>query len=177
MKMEVPPRTSSRQQEVLFLQPPAGGAVPPAASRRMEDDSLPEDCDITVGGVDVLNQSECICSEPTATDLSSTSPAPFKADPAHIKEAAGDDLCLRFVLSCVYCELLSVCSTLEACLTCPGGGAICCCEFICCCCSGEAEGVTCGEEACQTLVDCGAECCSSNFLDFCLECCSFVFPS
>ncbi|CAL8369828.1 unnamed protein product [Lota lota] len=178
----------------------------------MENDSLPEDCDITMGGAKVrLNQSECLCNQPTATGdtddthtfplhhphhhhppshgnhLLSASPAPsqtdsapFRADPAHIKEAAGDDLCLRCVLSCLFCELVSMCSTLEACLACSGGGAICCCEVICCCCSGEAEGVACEEEACQALVDCGIleDCCSStDLLDFSLECCSFFFPS
>lgn len=200
----------------------------------MEDDSLPEDCDITVSRVNIrVNQSECICTQPTATGdtddiasplsrsssslslppsssssdthtfplhhphhhhppnpgnhLSSTSPAPhrtdptqFRADPAHIKEAAGDDLCLWCVLSCLFCELMSMCSALEACLTCPGGRAICCCEAICCCCSVEAEGMACVGAACHALVDCGIveDCCSSNdLLDFCLECCSFFFPT
>ncbi|CAL8260232.1 unnamed protein product [Gadus morhua 'NCC'] len=180
----------------------------------MENDSMPKDCDITLGGAKIrLNQSECICNQPTATDDTedthadpphppipgnnpfSASPAPsliypapfradhapFRADPATIKEAAGDDLCLRCILSCLYCELFSLCSTLEACLTCQGGGATCCCDTICCCCSsGEAEGVACGEEACQALADCGIveDCCSStDLLDFSLECCSFFFPS
>ncbi|CAL8253068.1 unnamed protein product [Arctogadus glacialis] len=88
---------------------------------------MEEDCDITLGGAKVrLNQSECICNQPTATGDTedthadpphppipgnnpfSASPAPsliypapfradhahFRADPATIKEAAGDDFSL-----------------------------------------------------------------------------------
>ncbi|KAM6981569.1 uncharacterized protein LKV04_012335 [Tautogolabrus adspersus] len=110
--------------------------------------------------------------------LSSTkSHASVKTDAAHIKEVAGDDCCIQCLLGCLYCEMLSMCSALGACLACGMGGVGCCDSAVGCCCCVEAA---CTEEACQAVLDCGIleNCCgSSDCLEVCLECCSICFPS
>uniref|UniRef100_A0A1A7WJE9 Zgc:113363 n=3 Tax=Iconisemion striatum TaxID=60296 RepID=A0A1A7WJE9_9TELE len=100
----------------------------------------------------------------------------FNMDAAHIKEVAGDDCCVHCLLSCLFCELLSICSAVGDCLLCGLGGTGCCDSLIGCC-VGEAA---CTEEVCQAVLDCGIleNCCgSSDCLEICLECCSIIFPS
>nr|XP_057940259.1 myoD family inhibitor [Doryrhamphus excisus]XP_057940260.1 myoD family inhibitor [Doryrhamphus excisus]XP_057940261.1 myoD family inhibitor [Doryrhamphus excisus] len=121
----------------------------------------------------------CTTSPPPRHLSSNTSHTSFKVDAAHIKEVAGDDCCVHCLLACLFCELLSMCSAMGACLPCARGGAGCCtaADDDCCCCCMEAA---CTGEACQAVSDCGMleECCSSaDCLEICLECCSICFPS
>ncbi|XP_054638595.1 myoD family inhibitor domain-containing protein isoform X2 [Dunckerocampus dactyliophorus] len=127
----------------------------------------------------LLVSSTCNLPPPPHQHLSSSkSHASFKVDAAHIKEVSGDDCCVHCLLGCLFCEMLSMCSAVGACVPCAGGGAGCCAAADdCCCCCMEAA---CTGEACQALSDCGMleECCSSaDCLEICLECCSICFPS
>ncbi|XP_028296904.1 myoD family inhibitor domain-containing protein-like [Gouania willdenowi] len=100
-----------------------------------------------------------------------------KTNSAHIKEVAGDGCCVHCLLACLYCELLSMCSAVGACLECGVGGASCCDMASCCCCCVEA----CEDDTCTAVLDCAVleDCCcaSADCLEICLECCSICFPS
>lgn len=194
-------KMTSGQSESIVTQPTTNGSLPhhiprvaqapPPQSHRLED------CEISSGGSVTdslfsdddarLLQASSPCSQtkdphtdPTSVShrqSSSTSPALFKTDSAHIKEAAGGDCCAHCLLACLFCELSSFCSALAQCMLCGGGvtcaevGGACCCPdaLIGCCCLD----VGCTEECAIVETCCG----STDCLEICLECCSICFPS
>ncbi|KAF7210432.1 myoD family inhibitor [Nothobranchius furzeri] len=103
----------------------------------------------------------------------------FNMDAAHIKKVAGDDCFVHCLLSCLFCELLSICSAVGDCLLCGLGSGGSCDALIGCCVDTVGE-AACTEEVCQAVLDCGIleNCCgSAECLEICLECCSIIFPS
>ncbi|XP_061904151.1 myoD family inhibitor isoform X1 [Entelurus aequoreus] len=180
--------TSSSQSECISSQPvpnrprplQCADKAPPLRSVTTEDEDLSVAPTPLCASTHPFPVSSTSTRHPHHHHLSSnTSPTSFKVDAAHIKEVAGDDCCVHCLLACLFCELLSMCSAVGACLPCAGGVACCCAAAndCCRCCCVEAP---CTDEACQASWDCGmlGECCNSaDCLEICLECCSICFPS
>lgn len=82
------------------------------------------------------------------------------------------DCCVHCILSCLFCEFVTLCSLVlgqASCGVCP--------VEACCCCCGEEMGDDCN---CPCDMDCGImdACCeSSDCLEICMECCGICFPS
>ncbi|XP_058873192.1 myoD family inhibitor-like isoform X2 [Acipenser ruthenus] len=96
----------------------------------------------------------------------------IKCTASHMQQSAGEDRCVHCILACLFCEFLSLCSLLVECVACGRG-----CGEACCCGGGACfRG---GEDSCATAMDCGMleDCCESDCLEICFECCSICFPA
>ncbi|XP_036783507.2 myoD family inhibitor isoform X1 [Manis pentadactyla] len=87
---------------------------------------------------------------------------------------AQDDCCVHCILSCLFCEFLTLCNIVLDCATCGS----CSSEDSClCCCCGSGECADC-DLPCD--LDCGIldACCeSADCLEICMECCGLCFSS
>ncbi|XP_077790740.1 myoD family inhibitor domain-containing protein isoform X2 [Podarcis muralis] len=91
---------------------------------------------------------------------------------SHKPGSSPEDCCVHCILSCLFCEFVTLCSLVlgqASCGVCP--------VEACCCCCGEEMGDDCN---CPCDMDCGImdACCeSSDCLEICMECCGICFPS
>ncbi|KAM9752511.1 LOW QUALITY PROTEIN: uncharacterized protein ACNS7B_008985 [Menidia menidia] len=193
--------------------PPSASEAPPPSADRLDSSNgqLMVGCstDNICGRLPAVQQKgEDGCPSPVCAPSSSTSPiqtstskrhhqranqkrlskdpASSMTDAAHIKEVAGDDVCVHLLLSCLFCDLLYLCWAVGQCLGGGAGGAgpeMACCGAACCeaaCCGAACCEAACCEAACQALLDCTVleDCCgSADCLEVCLDCCSICFPS
>ncbi|XP_054992064.1 myoD family inhibitor [Sorex araneus] len=97
-----------------------------------------------------------------------------KSAASQIPLQAQEDCCVHCILSCLFCEFLTLCNIVLDCATCGS----CSSEDSClCCCCGQAECSDC-ELPCD--LDCGIldACCeSADCLEICMECCGLCFSS
>ncbi|KAL7985289.1 hypothetical protein Chor_003859, partial [Crotalus horridus] len=85
------------------------------------------------------------------------------------------DCCVHCILSCLFCEFLTLCNIMLDCATCGSCSSEDSC--ICCCCCGSGECADC-DLPCD--MDCGIidACCeSADCLEICMECCGLCFSS
>uniref|UniRef100_UPI00349FCDF6 myoD family inhibitor isoform 5 n=1 Tax=Mus musculus TaxID=10090 RepID=UPI00349FCDF6 len=83
--------------------------------------------------------------------------------------------CVHCILSCLFCEFLTLCNILLDCATCGSCSSEDSC--LCCCCCGSGECADC-DLPCD--LDCGIvdACCeSADCLEICMECCGLCFSS
>ncbi|XP_051008787.1 myoD family inhibitor [Acomys russatus] len=88
---------------------------------------------------------------------------------------AQDDCCVHCILSCLFCEFLTLCNIVLDCATCGSCSSEDSC--LCCCCCGSGECADC-DLPCD--LDCGIvdACCeSADCLEICMECCGLCFSS
>uniref|UniRef100_A0A8C6N5Q2 MyoD family inhibitor n=1 Tax=Mus spicilegus TaxID=10103 RepID=A0A8C6N5Q2_MUSSI len=88
---------------------------------------------------------------------------------------AQEDCCVHCILSCLFCEFLTLCNILLDCATCGSCSSEDSC--LCCCCCGSGECADC-DLPCD--LDCGIvdACCeSADCLEICMECCGLCFSS
>ncbi|KAB0391991.1 hypothetical protein E2I00_002066, partial [Balaenoptera physalus] len=85
------------------------------------------------------------------------------------------DCCVHCILSCLFCEFLTLCNIVLDCATCGSCSSEDSC--LCCCCCGSGECADC-DLPCD--LDCGIldACCeSADCLEICMECCGLCFSS
>uniref|UniRef100_A0A8C6D894 MyoD family inhibitor n=1 Tax=Moschus moschiferus TaxID=68415 RepID=A0A8C6D894_MOSMO len=83
--------------------------------------------------------------------------------------------CVHCILSCLFCEFLTLCNLVLDCATCGSCSSEDSC--LCCCCCGSGECADC-DLPCD--LDCGIldACCeSADCLEICMECCGLCFSS
>ncbi|KAL6078907.1 hypothetical protein STEG23_025477 [Scotinomys teguina] len=88
---------------------------------------------------------------------------------------AQEDCCVHCILSCLFCEFLTLCNLVLDCATCGSCSSEDSC--LCCCCCGSGECADC-DLPCD--LDCGIvdACCeSADCLEICMECCGLCFSS
>ncbi|XP_028622551.1 myoD family inhibitor isoform X2 [Grammomys surdaster] len=88
---------------------------------------------------------------------------------------AQEDCCVHCILSCLFCEFLTLCNIVLDCATCGSCSSEDSC--LCCCCCGSGECADC-DLPCD--LDCGIvdACCeSADCLEICMECCGLCFSS
>lgn len=99
-------------------------------------------------------------------ELGSPAPISLSLPPA--------DCCVHCILSCLFCEFLTLCNIVLDCATCGS----CSSDDSClCCCCGSGECADC-DLPCD--LDCGIldACCeSADCLEICMECCGLCFSS
>uniref|UniRef100_A0A8C8VHU4 MyoD family inhibitor n=1 Tax=Pelusios castaneus TaxID=367368 RepID=A0A8C8VHU4_9SAUR len=97
-----------------------------------------------------------------------------KSASSQIPAEAQEDCCVHCILSCLFCEFLTLCNIVLDCATCGS----CSSEDSCiCCCCGSGECADC-DLPCD--MDCGIvdACCeSADCLEICMECCGLCFSS
>uniref|UniRef100_A0A8D0L5R5 MyoD family inhibitor n=1 Tax=Sphenodon punctatus TaxID=8508 RepID=A0A8D0L5R5_SPHPU len=97
-----------------------------------------------------------------------------KSASSQIPTEAQEDCCVHCILSCLFCEFLTLCNIMLDCATCGSCSSEDSC--ICCCCSS-GECTDC-DLPCD--MDCGIidACCeSADCLEICMECCGLCFSS
>uniref|UniRef100_A0A8D0EUW0 MyoD family inhibitor n=1 Tax=Strix occidentalis caurina TaxID=311401 RepID=A0A8D0EUW0_STROC len=102
-----------------------------------------------------------------------TQPGPFPPLPTLWPFSA--DCCVHCILSCLFCEFLTLCNIVLDCATCGSCTSEDSC--ICCCCCNSGECADC-DLPCD--MDCGIidACCeSADCLEICMECCGLCFSS
>ncbi|XP_062365665.1 LOW QUALITY PROTEIN: myoD family inhibitor [Cinclus cinclus] len=98
-----------------------------------------------------------------------------KSPSSHIPIEAQEDCCVHCILSCLFCEFLTLCNIVLDCATCGSCTSEDSC--ICCCCCNSGECADC-DLPCD--MDCGIidACCeSADCLEICMECCGLCFSS
>ncbi|KAM5264011.1 myoD family inhibitor isoform 1-T1 [Ctenodactylus gundi] len=98
-----------------------------------------------------------------------------KSAASQIPLQAQEDCCLHCILSCLFCEFLTLCNLVLDCATCGSCSSDDSC--LCCCCCGQGECAGC-DLPCD--LDCGIldACCeSADCLEICMECCGLCFSS
>ncbi|XP_068774426.1 myoD family inhibitor isoform X2 [Struthio camelus] len=98
-----------------------------------------------------------------------------KSATSHIPIEAQEDCCVHCILSCLFCEFLTLCNIVLDCATCGSCTSEDSC--ICCCCCNSGECADC-DLPCD--MDCGIidACCeSADCLEICMECCGLCFSS
>ncbi|XP_044869090.1 myoD family inhibitor isoform X1 [Mauremys mutica] len=98
-----------------------------------------------------------------------------KSASSQIPVEAQQDCCVHCILSCLFCEFLTLCNIVLDCATCGSCSSEDSC--ICCCCCGSGE---CAECDLPCDMDCGIvdACCeSADCLEICMECCGLCFSS
>uniref|UniRef100_A0A8C3XIL0 MyoD family inhibitor n=1 Tax=Chelydra serpentina TaxID=8475 RepID=A0A8C3XIL0_CHESE len=98
-----------------------------------------------------------------------------KSASSQIPVEAQQDCCVHCILSCLFCEFLTLCNIVLDCATCGSCGSEDSC--LCCCCCGSGECADC-DLPCD--MDCGIvdACCeSADCLEICMECCGLCFSS
>ncbi|XP_006119389.1 myoD family inhibitor [Pelodiscus sinensis] len=98
-----------------------------------------------------------------------------KSASSQIPAEAQEDCCVHCILSCLFCEFLTLCNIVLDCATCSSCSSEDSC--ICCCCCGSGECADC-DLPCD--MDCGIvdACCeSADCLEICMECCGLCFSS
>ncbi|XP_009271208.1 PREDICTED: myoD family inhibitor [Aptenodytes forsteri] len=98
-----------------------------------------------------------------------------KSASSHIPIEAQEDCCVHCILSCLFCEFLTLCNIVLDCATCGSCTSEDSC--ICCCCCNSGECADC-DLPCD--MDCGIidACCeSAHCLEICMECCGLCFSS
>uniref|UniRef100_A0A8C3HW46 MyoD family inhibitor n=1 Tax=Chrysemys picta bellii TaxID=8478 RepID=A0A8C3HW46_CHRPI len=98
-----------------------------------------------------------------------------KSASSQIPVEAQQDCCVHCILSCLFCEFLTLCNIVLDCATCGSCSSEDSC--ICCCCCGSGECADC-DLPCD--MDCGIvdACCeSADCLEICMECCGLCFSS
>uniref|UniRef100_A0A8D0B4V2 MyoD family inhibitor n=1 Tax=Salvator merianae TaxID=96440 RepID=A0A8D0B4V2_SALMN len=109
------------------------------------------------------------------SQISKKSKASSKSASSHIPTEAQEDCCVHCILSCLFCEFLTLCNIMLDCATCGSCSSEDSC--ICCCCCGSGECADC-DLPCD--MDCGIidACCeSADCLEICMECCGLCFSS
>ncbi|XP_023578330.1 myoD family inhibitor isoform X1 [Octodon degus] len=110
-----------------------------------------------------------------ASQGSKKSKGSTKSTSSQIPLQAQEDCCVHCVLSCLFCEFLTLCNLVLDCATCGSCGSEDSC--LCCCCCGSGECADC-DLPCD--LDCGIldACCeSADCLEICMECCGLCFSS
>ncbi|XP_074167068.1 myoD family inhibitor [Sminthopsis crassicaudata] len=98
-----------------------------------------------------------------------------KSSASQIPIEAQEDCCVHCILSCLFCEFLTLCNIVLDCATCGSCSEDSC--ICCCCCGGSGECADC-DLPCD--MDCGIidACCeSADCLEICMECCGLCFSS
>ncbi|EHB10827.1 MyoD family inhibitor [Heterocephalus glaber] len=112
-----------------------------------------------------------------ASQGSKKSKGSTKSASSQIPLQAQEDCCVHCVLSCLFCEFLTLCNLVLDCAACGSCGSEASCLCCCCCCCGPGEGADC-DLPCG--LDCGIldACCeSADCLEICMECCGLCFSS
>ncbi|XP_070587563.1 myoD family inhibitor-like [Erythrolamprus reginae] len=107
--------------------------------------------------------------------ISKKSKGSSKSVSSQIPTEAQEDCCVHCILSCLFCEFLTLCNIMLDCATCGSCSSEDSC--ICCCCCGSGECADC-DLPCD--MDCGIidACCeSADCLEICMECCGLCFSS
>ncbi|XP_070604981.1 myoD family inhibitor-like [Erythrolamprus reginae] len=107
--------------------------------------------------------------------ISKKSKGSSKSVSSQIPNEAQEDCCVHCILSCLFCEFLTLCNIMLDCATCGSCSSEDSC--ICCCCCGSGECADC-DLPCD--MDCGIidACCeSADCLEICMECCGLCFSS
>ncbi|MBZ3881821.1 MyoD family inhibitor [Sciurus carolinensis] len=110
-----------------------------------------------------------------ASQGSKKSKGSTKSSTSQIPLQAQEDCCVHCVLSCLFCEFLTLCNIVLDCATCGSCSSEDSC--LCCCCCGSGECADC-DLPCD--LDCGIldACCeSADCLEICMECCGLCFSS
>ncbi|KAM9594435.1 myoD family inhibitor isoform 1-T1 [Morphnus guianensis] len=95
--------------------------------------------------------------------------------PCPLSGRSSADCCVHCILSCLFCEFLTLCNIVLDCATCGSCTSEDSC--ICCCCCNSGECADC-DLPCD--MDCGIidACCeSADCLEICMECCGLCFSS
>ncbi|XP_053098807.1 myoD family inhibitor [Hemicordylus capensis] len=109
------------------------------------------------------------------SQISKKSKGSSKSVSSQIPTEAQEDCCVHCILSCLFCEFLTLCNIMLDCATCGSCSSEDSC--ICCCCCGSGECADC-DLPCD--MDCGIidACCeSADCLEICMECCGLCFSS
>ncbi|XP_061486375.1 myoD family inhibitor [Rhineura floridana] len=109
------------------------------------------------------------------SQISKKSKGSSKSASCQIPTEAQEDCCVHCILSCLFCEFLTLCNIMLDCATCGSCSSEDSC--ICCCCCGSGECADC-DLPCD--MDCGIidACCeSADCLEICMECCGLCFSS
>uniref|UniRef100_A0ACB8F586 Uncharacterized protein n=1 Tax=Sphaerodactylus townsendi TaxID=933632 RepID=A0ACB8F586_9SAUR len=109
------------------------------------------------------------------SQISKKSKGSSKSASSQIPTEAQEDCCVHCILSCLFCEFLTLCNIMLDCATC--GSCSSDDSGICCCCCGSGECADC-DLPCD--MDCGIidACCeSADCLEICMECCGLCFSS
>ncbi|MXQ85438.1 hypothetical protein E5288_WYG011401 [Bos mutus] len=110
-----------------------------------------------------------------ASQGSKKSKGSTKSAASQIPLQAQEDCCVHCILSCLFCEFLTLCNLVLDCATCGSCSSEDSC--LCCCCCGSGECADC-DLPCD--LDCGIldACCeSADCLEICMECCGLCFSS
>ncbi|XP_058410389.1 myoD family inhibitor isoform X1 [Diceros bicornis minor] len=110
-----------------------------------------------------------------ASQGSKKSKTSSKSAASQIPLQAQEDCCVHCILSCLFCEFLTLCNIVLDCATCGSCSSEDSC--LCCCCCGSGECADC-DLPCD--LDCGIldACCeSADCLEICMECCGLCFSS
>ncbi|XP_066899241.1 myoD family inhibitor isoform X2 [Kogia breviceps] len=110
-----------------------------------------------------------------ASQGSKKSKGSTKSAASQIPLQAQEDCCVHCILSCLFCEFLTLCNIVLDCATCGSCSSEDSC--LCCCCCGSGECANC-DLPCD--LDCGIldACCeSADCLEICMECCGLCFSS
>ncbi|XP_042527775.1 myoD family inhibitor [Dipodomys spectabilis] len=110
-----------------------------------------------------------------ASQSSKRSKNSTKSAASQIPLQAQEDCCVHCILSCLFCEFLTLCNIVLDCATCGSCSSEDSC--LCCCCCGSGECADC-DLPCD--LDCGIldACCeSADCLEICMECCGLCFSS
>ncbi|XP_067609113.1 myoD family inhibitor isoform X8 [Pseudorca crassidens] len=110
-----------------------------------------------------------------ASQGSKKSKGSTKSAASQIPLQAQEDCCVHCILSCLFCEFLTLCNIVLDCATCGSCSSEDSC--LCCCCCGSGECADC-DLPCD--LDCGIldACCeSADCLEICMECCGLCFSS
>ncbi|XP_032266101.1 myoD family inhibitor [Halichoerus grypus] len=111
-----------------------------------------------------------------ASQGSKKSKGSTKSTASQIPLQAQEDCCVHCILSCLFCEFLTLCNIVLDCATCGSCSSEDSC-LGCCCCCGSGECADC-DLPCD--LDCGIvdACCeSADCLEICMECCGLCFSS
>ncbi|XP_010616102.1 myoD family inhibitor [Fukomys damarensis] len=115
-----------------------------------------------------------------ASQGSKKSKGSTKSASSQIPLQAQEDCCVHCVLSCLFCEFLTLCNLVLDCATCGSCGSDDACLCCCCCCCGAGGGSECTDCDLPCDLDCGildACCGSADCLEICMECCGLCFSS
>ncbi|XP_020012692.1 myoD family inhibitor isoform X5 [Castor canadensis] len=110
-----------------------------------------------------------------ASQGSKKSKSSTKSASSQIPLQAQEDCCVHCILSCLFCEFLTLCNIVLDCATCGSCSSEDSCLCCCCCSSGE-----CADCDLPCDLDCGIldACCeSADCLEICMECCGLCFSS
>ncbi|XP_060045767.1 myoD family inhibitor [Erinaceus europaeus] len=110
-----------------------------------------------------------------ASQGSKKSKGSTKSAASQIPLQAQEDCCVHCILSCLFCEFLTLCNIVLDCATCGSCSSEDSC--LCCCCCGSGE---CSDCDLPCDLDCGIldACCeSADCLEICMECCGLCFSS